>query len=244
MVYLSFNQFITAAEDLPGDSENAGEASGETLPLRHTWVVWQQLMASSGSKSITYSESTRQLATCDTVESFWSTWAQLPQPSELLTNRMVLSSGDGIGFHIVDAVMLFREGVTPQWEDPTNADGGHLQFQFKASIGGGRIDEYWNNVVLAVIGATLEPNEFITGVRLVDKLSAGAASSAGQNQRGDRGGNSTGHIRIEIWHSACDHKDVQALLSSAEQCIATRTLEGRTGGAPPKAEVKAHKRHQ
>lgn len=46
-----------------------------------------------------------------------------------MANRMVLNVADG--FHVVDALMLFRENVAPQWEDPMNADGGHFQFQFK-----------------------------------------------------------------------------------------------------------------
>ena len=34
-----------------------------------------------------------------------------------------------------------------------------------------QVDEYWNNLVLGMIGATIEPANMITGLRLVDKLS-------------------------------------------------------------------------
>lgn len=33
------------------------------------------------------------------------------------------------GLHVIDAIMIFRDGVRPEWEDPLNASGGHFQFQ-------------------------------------------------------------------------------------------------------------------
>ena len=120
----------------------------------------------SGSKSIQYSESTRRIASCDNMEDFWQTCVRLPQPSELLSNRMALNVADR--FRTIDARMVFREGITPQWEDEANAQGGHLQVQFKPSLGGGQLNEYWNNLVLGVIGGTIEPADVITSVRLVN----------------------------------------------------------------------------
>lgn len=78
-----------------------------------------------------------------------------------------------------DAIMIFRESIRPEWEDKMNTNGGHFQFQLKPSVGGGQarlkrleatrgqVDEYWNNLVLGVIGATIEPANMITGIRLV-----------------------------------------------------------------------------
>lgn len=233
MVFLSFNPTVTPPEEIADDSDDfvndlGGEVTADDLPLRHRWVVWEQLMA-VGDKSIQYSESTRQIAACATVEEFWKTWSQLPQPSELLSKRMVLNVADG--FHIVDALMLFRDGVSPQWEDPANAGGGHFQLPLRAGLGSGQIDEYWNNLVLGVIGATIEPCDLITGVRLVDKLA------------GSRG---AGALRLEVWFSALhDQQAVQILQRNVERCLATKTLEGKTS-IPPKLEFKSHSltRHQ
>merc|ERR1719337_533800 len=80
----------------------------------------------------------------------------MPQPSELLEQkRMVREQHDGL--HVIDAIMIFRDGIRPEWEDPANSSGGHFQFQLKPAIGGGSIDEYWNNLVLGLIGCTIEP---------------------------------------------------------------------------------------
>ena len=43
-----------------------------------------------------------------------------------------------------------------------------MQVQLKPSLGGGRLDEYWNNLVLGVIGGPIEPADVITSVRLVN----------------------------------------------------------------------------
>ena len=51
--------------------------------------------------------------------------------------------------------MIFRENIRPEWEDKMNEKGGHFQFQLKANIGGGQVDEYWNNLQASITG--LEP---------------------------------------------------------------------------------------
>ena len=104
-VYLSFNERVTAREDIAvEDDEGLPDDAATSLALRYRWIVWEQLMA-SGSKSIQYSESTRRIASCDNVEDFWQTWVRLPQPSELFSNRMVLNVADG--FRTIDARMVF-----------------------------------------------------------------------------------------------------------------------------------------
>lgn len=234
MVFLSFNATVTPAEEIADEEDydvGLDEDEEASLKLRAKWIVWQQLVATPG-KTISYSDSTRQIACVETVEAFWQTWARLPQPSELIQRRMVVKdSPDGSGYHYVDAIMLFRDGVQPQWEDPANAEGGHFQFHFKATAAPGQVDEHWNNLVLGIIGSTIEPADMITGARLVDKL------------QGARAGN----LRLEVWfNSMRDQKAVALLQRNVERCVATRTLEGRIGGAPMKAEVKAHmiSRHQ
>merc|ERR1711974_269336 len=121
------------------------------------------------------------------------------------------------GLHVIDAVMIFRDNVRPEREDKLKATGGHFQFQLKPNIGGGQGDEYWNNLVLGMIGATIEPANMITGIRLVDKLSGPRAANV---------------IRLEVWFSNMeDNAQVQTLKKNVEKCMATR-LDGSVGSAP------------
>jgi len=225
MTYLSFNDSVNANMDFT--TEDAGEseeALQKELPLRYTWSVWEQIMQSSDGKSGQYSDATHKVSEFGTVEEFWKLWNHMPQPSELLEpKRMVREQPDG-SLHVIDAIMIFRENIRPEWEDKMNATGGHFQFQLKPSIGGGQVDEYWNNLVLGMIGATIEPANMITGIRLVDKLSGPRAANV---------------IRLEVWFTNFDDTAaVGALRKNVEKCMATR-LDGSQGAAP-KCETKAH----
>jgi len=224
MAYLSFNEAHNShLKFTTEDSEENEEMLKKDLPLRYAWAIWEQIMSATDGKT-QYSDATRKVTTFSTVQEFWKLWNYVPQPSELLEQkRMVREQPDGL--HVIDALMIFRESIRPEWEDEKNANGGHFQIQLKPNIGGGQIDEYWNNLVLGMIGATIEPASMITGVRLVDKLSGPRAANV---------------IRLEIWYT--NHDDtaqVNLLRKNVEKCMSTR-LDG-SSGMVPKCEVKSHK---
>jgi len=225
MAYLSFNEAVNSNLKFETDnSEENEEMLAKDLPLRSTWHVWEQVVQ-SGAKAAAYSDATQKVAEFSTVQDFWKLWNYMPQPSELLEQkRMVREQPDGKGLCVIDAIMMFRDEIRPEWEDKMNAQGGHFQFQLKPSVGGGQVDEYWNNLVLGMIGATIEPANMITGIRLVDKLSGPRAANV---------------IRVEVWFSSmADNAQVQLLKKNVEKCMASR-LDGTTGTAP-KCETKAH----
>lgn len=229
--YLSFNESINSnlkftSEE--GDSEVTEETLKSELSLRYKWVFWNQIVQkvekgadrNAGKSKEEYSNNTQRLSEFASVQDFWSLWTHMPQPSELLEQKRMSSGAD-----TVDALMVFRDNVRPEWEDEKNATGGHFQFQLKPAVGGGQIDEYWNNLVLGVIGSTIEPACMITGIRLVDKLSGPRAA---------------GVIRLEVWFSDYDDTQaVNALRKSVEQTLATR-LDG-SKGQELKCETKSHK---
>mmetsp|Transcript_65116 Transcript_65116/g.199140 ORF Transcript_65116/g.199140 Transcript_65116/m.199140 type:complete len:229 (-) Transcript_65116:63-749(-) len=223
MAYLSFNEtFNSNLKFTTDNTEENDEMLKKDLPLRFTWCIWEQIMQSS-DKSAAYSDATHKVANFSTVQSFWKLWNHMPQPSELLEQkRMVREQNDGL--HVIDALMIFRDGVRPEWEDKMNATGGHFQYQLKPGVGGGQIDEYWNNLVLGLIGAAIEPANMITGVRLVDKLSGPRAANA---------------IRLEVWFSDFENtQNVNTLRRNVEKCMATK-LDGSLGQAP-RGETKPH----
>ena len=79
--------------------------------------------------------------------------------------------------------------------------------------GGGQIDEYWNNLVLGMIGETFVSSDMITGVRLNGK------------------GKGTDWIRVELWyHSEATPTDVNNLKKSMEAILTTRP-DGTSGPA-------------
>lgn len=184
-----------------------------------------------------YGDLTRKVASVSDVQSFWRYYSHLPQPSAILGESMKVvrqESEDG-PIHTLAALMLFRGDIRPEWEDPANRKGGHFQFTLQlertrsnkdAPPAGksdsahtswmAQTDEYWNNLVLGLIGETLEPSDFVTGVRLVDKVKLPIKP----------GSRAVGHIRIEIWfRDASDKAKIHLLEESVESHLKNR-LDG------------------
>mmetsp|Transcript_30643 Transcript_30643/g.55990 ORF Transcript_30643/g.55990 Transcript_30643/m.55990 type:complete len:240 (+) Transcript_30643:73-792(+) len=226
--YVSFNNKVTPGVAFAVTSpEQVEDMKQMDPPLRHGWTIWEQIMQTPESKA-QYSDATHRIASFNTVKGFWRYWNHLPQPSELVDGKkFVRDTGDTTS--VVDALMVFRNGIKPEWEDPVNASGGHFQFQLKPSLGdgkGGIIDEYWNNIVLGMIGGTLEPADMVTGARLVDKLGQTRAAS----------------IRIEVWFSNFeDTEKVDMLQRNLEKCMSTR-LDGTVAKEAPwgKTDRRSH----
>jgi len=222
MAYISFNEKVIS--DLKFDIEDGTlEELKKEQPLRYKWTIWEQIM--QDAKASQYSDATHKVSSFSTVLDFWRIWDLLPQPSLLLEQKWVRKHDDGE--RIIDALMIFRDGVRPEWEDEKNAKGGHFQYSLKPNIPPGQIDEFWNNLVLGLVGSTIEPANMLMGVRLVDKLS------------GPRAANS---IRIEVWFTNYeDSRSVNLLKKNVERCMNT-SLDGslRKNNALPSGEQKSH----
>lgn len=46
---------------------------------------------------------------------------------------------------------LFKQGIRPEWEDPSNAEGGKFGIQLPKSKAGDAINEHWMNLVRNII---------------------------------------------------------------------------------------------
>lgn len=221
---LSFNAKVSpdmVEYNKPSD-EDLEQMKRKDPRLKSSWVIWE--IMGKGKKKDDF-DSGNAIASFGTVKGFWKHWNHLPQPSELLDGKKFVRESPE-GRSIVDCLMLFREGVKPEWEDPANATGGHFQIQLNHKVGGAQIDEYWNNVVLGMVTGAIKPADMITGVRLVDKL--GLQNTVRQ------------HIRFEIWYS--NHQDtakVDLLQENVEKCMATK-VDGTVSERLPKMERKKH----
>ena len=201
------------------------EAPELNSKLRFTWCFWVQTDVAEKEDS-NYNEATKQVISFDTIESFWSTFSNISQPSVVFGGEKVYMRND-----VVTAMMLFKDGVRPEWEDPANSEGGHFQFHWKPNgTAPAQLDEYWNNLVLAMIGDTIEgegefaPHPIVQGIRFVDKLSA-PGKQAG--------------VRIEVWFSKpVDARHLQRVRSRMEKAMSLHT-DGSTGTVP-RCDVRYH----
>jgi len=108
---------------------------------QYVWHLWH----SKKSTIRNFDQNLRQICRWGSVEGFWRHYQWLKRPSALPT----LSD-----YH------LFREGIKPMWEHPCNVDGG----AWKVWLRKGVVDRLWENLLLAVVGETLDLGEEVCGV--------------------------------------------------------------------------------
>eukprot|EP00931_Biecheleriopsis_adriatica_P005092 TRINITY_DN106651_c0_g1_i1.p1 TRINITY_DN106651_c0_g1~~TRINITY_DN106651_c0_g1_i1.p1 ORF type:complete len:253 (-),score=47.96 TRINITY_DN106651_c0_g1_i1:79-837(-) len=210
--FLSFNATITKPVDLA--LPVAADSKKKDPKLDSTWVLYEQPeQKSAGSMAV------RPLLSVSTVKQFWSCWNHVPQPSHLLEGKKWSRIQKDGKKELIAGFAIFKEGVRPEWEDPQNAYGGHFEITLQPQIGGGCMDEVWNNVVLGMVGGLIEPSDMITGARLIDKLHL----SGGPNSK------LKPNVRLELWFNDYENEKKRFdLRGSFERLLRTR-LDGSEG---------------
>jgi len=113
-------------------------------PLEHEWTLWYDKRQSEvrrirGEKE-SYEANLQEVGTFGTVEDFWRYFNHLAKPSQIANNS---------NYH------LFKKGVKPLWEDANNAQGGKWIINLRAEAKH-LLDNIWQNLILSLIGETLE----------------------------------------------------------------------------------------
>jgi translation initiation factor 4E len=176
-----------------------------------------------------WKENMKQVCSFDTVEDFWRYYNYLPKPSEVFydgeTKKRI-----GADQKIVEEYSLFKRGIEPEWGDPMNATGG--EFFCRQFIDAEILNMYWQNLVLGVIGESMEDPatdgndgrpllSCVNGARIVDKGKAYHPM-----------------FKIEVWISERD--------PDLRERVRNRLFEIITDGCPtskrghPKFEWKNH----
>lgn len=83
----------------------------------------------------------------------------------------------------IDAFSLFKRGIRPEWEDPQNTKATEWSTAKAFDLD---VDVMWENLVLGLIGQTIEECDEICGCRVVDKYKKSNKSPQP-------------HYRLELW---------------------------------------------
>ena len=68
----------------------------------------------------------------------------------------------------IEAFSLFKHGIRPDYYEPVNASGTSLRCWYKVPKIE-YLETLWENLVLACIGGSVDPDDQILGVRVVDR---------------------------------------------------------------------------
>ena len=183
------------------------------------WVLWEH--KSSGSKNPNqWKENMSELAHFSTVEDFWRYYSHIPPPSQVFFDG---ESRKRVGGKTIEEFSLFKKGIEPEWGDPLNAQGG--EWFCRQYFDGDVLDLYWQNLVLAVVGETLEDSvnagkDVVNGIRVVDKS------------------RNYPTYKLEIWLNARDDATKEAI----KERLLNIVTDGQTSSRKtiPKFEWKDH----
>lgn len=133
--------------------------------LHNTWVLWEHKQV---TKQEDWKNSMREVCEFSTVEDFWKNWSYIPRPSEVLYDGKQHKEVEG---RTIDAFSVFKKGIRPEWEDPMNRTGA--EFTCRKTMQPDVLDVYWENLVLGLIGETIDADDDVCGARVVDKSKKG-----------------------------------------------------------------------
>lgn len=98
-----------------------------------------------------YSKSLHLIGRCGSVEQWWGLYCRLLRPSQLKPYR---------------ELHLFKDGIKPMWEDPSNSRGGKWVIRLRKN----KIDRAWENVCMAMLGEQFLVGQEICGIVLATRF--------------------------------------------------------------------------
>lgn len=143
-----------------GENNKEKKDDADSHPLQHYWTLYYDSKTSNAAPTSTPQQQ-QQLGPTDkgtyeaglsviqemkTVEDFCRVWNWCKPPSKLERHS---------NYH------LFKDGIKPLWEDPSNANGGKWVIIVKNNHW--LLDRCWTWLVMGLIGEEIDENDEITG---------------------------------------------------------------------------------
>jgi len=176
-------------------SDAATKPAGGPHFLESEWVLWEHRAPDKNSKS--YEDNMEKLCEFATVEDFWCAWNNIPKPSQIFFDG---KSKKRFSNRTVESFSLFKKGIKPEWEDQANRAGA--EWFCRRNFPMQQLDDFWQYLVLGMIGETIDNADEICGARVVDKCSGGRCM-----------------YRLELWFRKKDQTIADELLSRVHTAL-------------------------
>eukprot|EP01138_Halocafeteria_seosinensis_P002946 gb/GECG01003010.1/.p1 GENE.gb/GECG01003010.1/~~gb/GECG01003010.1/.p1 ORF type:complete len:341 (+),score=30.28 gb/GECG01003010.1/:1-1023(+) len=259
--------FSFPMSDLGSSIHNADERDDDvSSPLNCSWVLWEVVRHVGGKE---YLGSLRPLCEFTTLEEYWHYMSHTPPPSIIFSDgankkkvirnpvRFVSKTpgtkhleeyNEDVGHTKVDqqvhieGLALFRGGIIPEWEHPSNADGA--EWSFRKPLAAHVLDQSWEGLCLGLLsenidlylptsglhcgdsiqdeqGRSLHCMNQICGGRIVDKCTKGRAA-----------------YRVELWFRNDQNQEVaNKLRQNLVSCLAEKVERSRV----PRFSLRSHR---
>ena len=108
------------------------------LDNRFAFFFMRRDRSEGGKDSQGYASSINKIGAFDSVQGFFGIYDHLVKPHSLTSES-----------HVTD-YHLFREGISPTWEDPKNRNGGKWIVRLRKVEGLASL--YWEDLIMALVG--------------------------------------------------------------------------------------------
>jgi len=110
-------------------------------PLQNSWTLW----FFKNDKGRSWEENQKPIVTVSTVEDFWSLYNHVVVPSRLPPGS---------------DYSLFKEGISPDWEDPRNQAGGRWIINMDKRRSAEYLDTCWLEIMFYLIGEQADQHAY------------------------------------------------------------------------------------
>ncbi|KAK0413352.1 hypothetical protein QR680_006752 [Steinernema hermaphroditum] len=155
------DKFRRAVREFDSDTDDQEADESDVEGPRSGAMLLRQIMRADGvhrretvssAPKVFYhvvSDCLTQLIAFNTVEGFWAIYNHILPPSRL---------DFGSDYYV------FRKGIKPMWEDDNNAKGGRWLISVDRTKRSARLDAFWIELLVALIGEQFEDSEHICGI--------------------------------------------------------------------------------
>ena len=144
----------------------------DTLFFKDTFQLYAHML----SGSATYINSCKKLVDIHTVADFWQTFNNVPSALDLHSSNVYVEGKKMVAYS------LFKNNITPEWENPVNQKGS--EWGCRENLSGEEFFKIWNTLTLSFVNNELDN---VVGVRCINKSNR----------------NRTIH-KIEVWMDSVD----------------------------------------
>merc|ERR1711936_125034 len=120
--------------------------------LHTTWNLYYSDRR-QGEESKNFSSDLTLIQKVSTIETFWQAVNHIHLPTQLKYKEN-------------SNYFFFRDGIQPEWEHPENSGGGMLRVILKSRDRSTFLDEFWLEMLMALVGECFECSNEVTGVVL------------------------------------------------------------------------------
>jgi translation initiation factor 4E len=155
-------------------------------PLQNRWKLWYSPPAKYPQAGEEWKSNNQLVYEVATVESYWRLYNVLKPPTQIQNKT---------------DYYLFKSSSEPEWEHESNKGGGRWGFSLnRKDINlANKVDDYWLNLLLAIIGEQFEDSDEINGIVVQKK---------------------PGEYRFGIWTRACpDEEKIKRIGQQFKQFI-------------------------